>query len=93
MVSLAQFDVFRNPSKSSAKEIPFFVILQYDFLLSLPRIVVAPLRLEAKESPEMIKLNPRMEVDGRTYVIMIELLTSIDRRHIKSVHTSARAIS
>jgi mRNA-degrading endonuclease toxin of MazEF toxin-antitoxin module len=92
VVDLAQFDIVKNPSKTSAKEIPFFVVLQYDFLLTLPRVVVAPLRLEAKELPEMLKLNPRLTFDGKKYVVLVDLISSLDRRMIREINGTAKSI-
>jgi toxin CcdB len=82
MVKRNRFSVFANPSKASARHFPFLIILQSDFHDKLPTTVVAPLRRVANNHPAKSKLNPIISIGEQPYVIMTELLGSINPRDL-----------
>jgi len=62
---MAQFDVYRNPSEATLKDIPFVVVVQSDLLDTLATRMTIPLcTLEfAAQVPE--KLCPRVSVNDQ----------------------------
>jgi toxin CcdB len=80
---LTQYDVVKNPSDNSAKRFPFLLILQTDFLNEIDTVIVAPLRLSEKSPPPRLRLNPVLDIQGRSYQLMPELMTSMQRLHLK----------
>ncbi|HEY3778534.1 MAG TPA: CcdB family protein [Rhizomicrobium sp.] len=73
MVSVAQFDVFPNPSERTRKSRPFFVVLQSDQLRQLDTRIVAPLVAPAKIR-HFEHLMPEVSVRSRAYVILVQEL-------------------
>jgi toxin CcdB len=74
-----QFDVFLNPT-ASRKERPFFVIVQHQHFLDLPRIAVVPLVLTSAFRHPLSRLRPSVMVDGQSLFLMTEELTNIPPR-------------
>jgi toxin CcdB len=67
---LAQFDVHRNPRRSTAGDIPFVVDVQSDALADATRRVVIPLARGDRIRARSETLNPEFEVDGVVCVAM-----------------------
>ncbi|WP_072396988.1 CcdB family protein [Hyphomicrobium sp. CS1GBMeth3] len=79
---MRQFDVFRNPSKASAKYAPFLVVLQSSLTLTETTVVVAPLVLPDR-LPVASRLFPRVKVGTRAVVLSTNELGAIGRPHLK----------
>jgi toxin CcdB len=74
---MTQFDVVANPFPRSRDRQPFLVTLQSDLLdRTLDTVVVAPLE-RADTGTFADKLNPRVIVDGRDFVIITQELVSV----------------
>jgi toxin CcdB len=74
---MKQFDVMANPFPRSRDRQPFLVALQSDLLVrSLDTVVVAPLE-PANSGTFADRLNPRVEVDGQSFVVMAQELVTV----------------
>lgn len=73
-----QYDICQNKLTSSRKQIPYFVILQTNFLSSLATVIVAPLFPE-NEANKIMKLNPAVEVSGKIYRVSMADMAGIPK--------------
>lgn len=81
---MAQLDVYPNPDKASSDFIPYVVDMQADLLRDLPSVVVIPLVApEVIEHLPILRLNPRIEVKGRSLVALTQDIASVPRRLLK----------
>ena len=91
---MAQFDVYRNPSATTRKTVPFLLDLQSDLLSDLATRVVAPLYLTAAYGPAARHLNPILSVKGTKVVMSSTELATVPRRVLQDpVATLASARS
>ena len=75
---MAQFDVYRNPSKKTDKAYPFLVDVQNSVIDQLVTRLVVPLTTSnTKNSFYMKKLTPEIEFEGTTYLFLAQQLSSI----------------
>jgi len=82
---MKQFDVVANPFAGSRERQPFLVTLQNDLLVrSLDAVVVAPLE-PALSSTFADRLNPRVEVEGRPFVLVAQELVTVRKSALGSV--------
>jgi hypothetical protein len=82
---MKQFDVVANPFARSRERQPFLVTLQSDLLVrSLDTVVVAPLE-PALSSTFADRLNPRVEVEGRPFVLVAQELVTVRKSALGSV--------
>ncbi|SRR6266567_7263283 len=74
---MKQFDIMANPFPRSRERQPFLVALQSDLLVrSLDTIVVAPLE-RAASGIFADRLNPPVEVDGQSFVLVAQELVTV----------------
>jgi len=73
---MAQFDVHRNVNMLSLEEIPYLLDIQADLLCGLSTRVVAPL---ARQSKNIQHLNPLLEVNGETVVMLTQELSGVEK--------------
>jgi toxin CcdB len=74
---MKQFDVLTNPFPRSRNRQPFLVALQNDLLVrSLDTVVVAPLE-PAEVGVFVDRLNPRMEVEGKAFVLVAQEIVTV----------------
>ncbi|MDG6099256.1 plasmid maintenance protein CcdB [Alteromonas sp. ZYF713] len=75
---MAQFDVYRNPSKNTNKAYPFLVDVQNSVIDQLATRLVVPLtHSNTRNSLYMKKLTPEIEFEGVTYLFLTQQLSSI----------------
>ncbi len=75
---MAQFDVYRNPSKKTNKGYPFLVDVQNSVIDQLAtRLVVPLIESGATTSMYMKKLTPAIEFEGVTYLFLAQQLSAI----------------
>ncbi len=75
---MAQFDVYRNPSKNSNRAYPFLVDVQNSVIDQLATRLVVPLtKSNTSNSLYMKKLTPPIEFEGETYLFLAQQLSSI----------------
>jgi hypothetical protein len=70
------------------KKVALAVVLQHAVLDQLRTVVVAPL-LDLSDTPRIKRLHPVFKVNGSEYLIAVDLMVAIERRHIVEVVTSA----
>lgn len=75
---MAQFDVHCNPVADMADAAPFVVDLQADHLVAMPTRIVAPLAVLEDFQP-VRNLNPVVEIEGKRFVVMVNLMATIPR--------------
>ena len=81
---MAQFDVYRNPSKKTSKAYPFLVDVQNSVIDQLTTRLVVPLTTSnTKNSFYMKKLTPEIEFEGTTYLFLAQQLSAIPEDVIK----------
>ncbi|WP_394220403.1 CcdB family protein [Alteromonas gracilis] len=75
---MAQFDVYRNPSKKTNNAYPFLVDVQNSVIDQLVTRLVVPLTSSnSRNSFYMKKLTPEIEFEGTTYLFLAQQLSSI----------------
>jgi toxin CcdB len=74
---MKQFDIMANPFPRSRARQPFLVALQSDLMVrSLDTVVVAPLE-PAASGAFVDRLNPRVDVDGQSFVLIAQELVTV----------------
>lgn len=77
---MAQFDLYANPDKGSARTYPYLLEVQADLLAALATTVVIPLSKPAIVGGRpMAGLNPVVSFDGREWVVMTQELAAMRR--------------
>jgi len=75
---MAQFDVYRNLSKSSKDAYPFLVDIQHSVLSDLSTRLVVPLaKSNQGNSLAIKKLTPEIDFDGVSYVFLSQQITTV----------------
>ncbi len=86
---MAQFDVYANPNSDSARLYPYFLDIQSTLLADFPTAVVIPLAVpEIVDRLPILRLNPKVNVAGETYLVMTQELAAISRRPLKTPVTN-----
>ena len=82
---MAQFDVYKNPSKASKKAYPFILNLQCNLIDNIATRIVVPLALYSKfKNEEMKGLTPIVSFEDRDLLILIPQLTSMPSKSLKN---------
>ena len=76
-VLIRQFDVFANPNPGRAKEFPFLVVLQSDWVSDTNSVIVAPLVAPDRDRPS--RLYPAFEIGGCRLVAAMSDLAALPR--------------
>ena len=83
-----EFDVHANPFPRSRDRQPFLVALQSDLLSrSFDTVVVAPLE-SAGSSTFADRLNPQVQVDGQSYVLIAQEIVTVRKSVLGRAHAS-----
>ena len=78
---MAQFDVYRNPSKKTHEAYPFLVDVQNSVIDQLTTRLVVP--LTTRNRFYMKKLTPEIEFEDTTYLFLPQQLSSIPEDVLK----------
>lgn len=79
-----RFDVFRNPSPASSKNIPYFLVVQSDLLDGMDTCVVLPLaRAQAARRAASERLNPLLRVEDADVVQLTQLLAAVPMNSLR----------
>ncbi len=79
-----RFDVFRNSNSSSAKHVPYLLVVQSEFLEELPTRVVVPLtKAAALKSKPAAQLNPQFEIESVKVVMLTQQVGAIATHQLK----------
>lgn len=80
---MVRFDVYRNPRKESAREVPFLLGVQSDLLDGLESRVVVPLRAAHAVKRPVTRLNPVFQVAGVEVVMDTPQLAGVPATMLK----------
>lgn len=81
---IRQYDICKNPDRATRNRIPFFVVLQSDILSTLVTVIVAPL-VPLASTVAIARLNPAIELQGKSYCITMQDLAGIPRKRLGAV--------
>lgn len=83
---MAQFQVYRNLNRGTAKDYPYLLEVQSNLLSDLRTAVVIPLvKADEYANMKLTRLTPMVEVGGETFILMTHQLAAIDRRSLGKV--------
>ncbi len=80
---MARYDVYRNPRKESARQVPYLLDVQSDFLEDLDTRVVVPLRAAGTIPQKVARLNPVLQIDGAAMVMDTPQMVGYPRQALK----------
>lgn len=81
---LKQFNVYRNSSILTNKELPYYMIIQHDCYDDLETRVIVPL-VRARKLPLWHEhLAPRINIDFESLLIFSPMVTNVNNRKINS---------
>lgn len=81
---MAQLDVYPNPDPGSSAVIPYVIDIQANLLSGLPSVMVIPLTVpEAIQNRPILRLNPRLTVEGVSLIALTQDMASVPRRLLK----------
>ena len=86
--ALAQFDVHRNPSAQTRRQLPLLLVVQSDLLRQSARRVVVPLARAHQIGDLDPTLNPRFEIDGVSYALLPTDIAPIPAKQLDEPITS-----
>ena len=89
---MPRFDIYRNPVRSEAKQIPFLLDVQSDFLEILGTRMIVPLRRADLFRNTIDHLNPTVDHDGQRLVVDTAAMASVPRSELKQVVGNVRAL-
>ncbi len=75
---MAQFDVYKNPSKATRKHYPYILDIQHTVISDLSTRLVIPLgRLESFDGRNMKTLAPIIDYEGESLILLTPQLASV----------------
>ncbi len=78
---MAQFDVYRNANPATRARVPYLLDVQSDLLDILATRVVVPLcKPEVLKGKLAERLNPLLEVEGRSLAMLTPELAGVSRK-------------
>jgi toxin CcdB len=93
---MAQYDVYANPSNSSANGIPYVVVIQSDLLDGLATRLVVPLAVQDASAKVPTALCPAIVVKGKRFNALAHyaapLPSRVLRRPVGNVAAQASAL-
>lgn len=84
---MAQWDVYRNPSRHSRAEIPYLLQVQHDHLSNVSTRVVVPLARQSR-SPVQPRLFPVFNVEGTEVRLSTLEPAAVPASHLVDVVTN-----
>jgi len=81
---MAQFDVYKNPSRHSCNAYPYLLNIQHDFLTDLTTRIIIPLgRLSHFQSEKLRGLTPEVEYEGESLLLLTPQIASMPAKQLK----------
>lgn len=81
---MAQFDVYKNPSRHSSNTYPYLLDIQHDFLTDLATRIVIPLgRLGHFQNEKLRGLTPEVEYEGESLLLLTPQIASMPAKQLK----------
>ncbi|MDM3871084.1 CcdB family protein [Porticoccus sp. W117] len=82
---MSQFDVYKNPSKTSKKHLPYLLDVQNNFLEDLSTRIVIPLGLKSSfRNEEMDKLTPTISYLDEELLLLTPQISSVPASILKN---------
>jgi toxin CcdB len=82
---MAQFDVYRNPSKTTIKSYPYILDIQHDFISEISTRIVLPLgKLSLFQNENMQTLTPIIDFEGEELILLIPQISSMPVSKLKN---------
>lgn len=81
---LKQFNVYRNPSAESNKELPYYMIIQHDCYDDLSTRLIMPLARHHNLASWHNHLVPRINIDFESLLIYAPMMTNVNNRKINN---------
>lgn len=88
---MARYDVYRNPRKDSARQVPYLLDVQSDFLEDLDTRVVVPLRAAGTIPQKVARLNPVLQIDGAAMMMDTPQIVGYPRQALNHPVTNVGA--
>lgn len=81
---MAQFDVYKNPSRQTRSAYPYILDIQHDLLSDLVTRMVIPLgRLSHFKHQQMRGLTPEVEYEGEKLLLLTPQIASMPSNQLK----------
>ena len=81
---MAQFDVYKNPSRNTKKAYPYIVDIQHELISDIATRMVIPLgRLSHFKNEQMQGLTPDIEYEGEKLLLLTPQIASIPSSQLK----------
>ncbi|MBN4059910.1 MAG: plasmid maintenance protein CcdB [SAR86 cluster bacterium] len=80
---MPQFDVYKNPSKTSSKTFPFLVDIQNPYISELATRIVIPLgKLAAFKNKPLKGLTPEITYNGERLLLLTPQISSMPSKRL-----------
>jgi toxin CcdB len=81
---MAQFDVYRNPSKTSRRHYPYILDIQSPYISEIATRIVIPLGLASSFRNEVMDvLSPKINYEGEELLLLTPQISSIPSKILK----------
>ncbi len=81
---MAQFDVYKNPSKTIHSSFPYIVDIQSPLISELSTRIVIPLgKLSHFNNEKMKGLTPELEYEGESLLLLTPMIASMSVKALK----------
>jgi len=80
---MGQFCAYKNPNPATRVQYPYLLDIQSDLLSELRTTVVVPLTPSKLAAPmSLTRLNPTIDIDGKSFTVMTQEIAGIDRNQL-----------
>lgn len=81
---MAQFDVYKNPSKATQQTFPFILDIQHEHISAIGTRIVLPLGLlQYFKNENLGKLTPVIEYEGDELILLTPQIASMPSNRLK----------
>lgn len=82
---MAQFEVYKNPSKSSRKHYPYLVDIQSPYISEIATRIVLPLGYASFfKDKAMTKLTPEIRYENENFLLLTPQISSVPAKRLKN---------
>jgi toxin CcdB len=87
---MAQFSIYKNNGRNKGAY-PYFIDIQSELLAGLNTCLVMPLAFKNMANSQVKKITPSVLINGQEFVILANMLTTLDKRHLKETDIVIKA--
>lgn len=81
---MAQFDVYKNPSKNTRAMFPYILDIQNSVISEIATRIVIPLgRLEYFKNEKMNRLTPEVLYEGERFLLLTPQIASVPKKVLR----------